>query len=628
MAEIHLRKIFFNCVILLTAMIVSGAILISAANYLPINDENWQESLLQLSTEGWFPEVPSTAGEFGSFQSMNPTALELATDNLMVKMALYDGNDSGYIQAFRCFSTHTGYQQEYSRYWHGYVVILRFLFMFFNYYEVRIINGICQVLIFSAIIHFLLNYKGLRYAMALGTSYMLLMPMALAQCLQYSWIFYVSFGALLVYLKFRTYLEQGERYIYFFLLTGAFTSYLDLLTYPLLTWGLVIVWWLLLQEREENVVDNIKKVIISAISWLSGYTVMWIGKWGIGSLVLKENLFKKAISEALLWTVNKGENAISLSDRLQALFINWKMYAYKLYIFILMVWILYVVIRGIWGYVKDPRIPALFLIGFSSIVWYIALAGHSTVHHIFTHKIYGVSIAAFLGIALVSFKGKPRVPSVKRLLRYFFITALTAGASYALTLQLKLYYDVDDYDVNNYAYTFDTVLVEDTISMDFTPAFAHISNMNIGISVEDGQTGEYRISLLDEKGIVYQDSVPVSEWAAGNLHGLAVDWDLTAGRQYTFRIDRVGTDGNTYLWVTAGGLMPLEEYGEISIGKKIISGQMLTDITYQRRFTGKYNCLFWTLTFFGICFMVIAVFQNSVIKSRDKHGIGGNEFIV
>lgn len=616
MDAIHIRKILFNCVILLILTIILGAILISAANYLPINKVNQQESLSQLSAEGWFPEVPSTAGGFGSFQSMNPTALELATDNLMVKMALYDGNDSGFIQAFRCFSTHTNYQEEYSRYWHGYVVILRFLLMFFNYYEVRIINGICQVLIFSAIMHFLLKYKGVRYALALATSYMLLMPMALAQCLQYSWIYYVAFGSLLVYLKFKTYLEHRERYIYFFLLSGAITTYLDLLTYPLLTWGLVIIWWLLLQEKEENIVGNIVKVIISAISWIMGYTGMWIGKWAIGSLVLKENLFQRAISEALLWTVNEGENAITLSVRLQTLFLNWKMYAYKLYIIILSAWVLYVVIRGIGGCVKDPRIPALFLIGFSSIVWYLALAGHTTMHHIFTHKIYGVSIAAFLGIVLVSFNGKPRVPSVKRLLRNFFKAVLTVGGSFALMLQLK-----SDYDVNNFAYMFDTVLAEDTISMNFTPAFAHISNIKIGISVEGGKAGEYKISLLDEEGIVYQNSVPVSEWAEGNLHSLPVDWKLIAGRQYTLQIDQVGTDGNTYLWVTTDGLMPLVEYGEAAIGEKILSGQMLTDITYWCRPVGKYNCLFWTSTFIGICFMVIAVFQNCVIKSCDKGGI-------
>ena len=110
-----------------------------------------------------------------------------------------------------------------------------------------------------------------------------------------------------------------------------------------------------------------------------------------------------------MWTVDEGENAMTLSDRFGTLVLNWEMYAYKLYFIVLIMWMLYVVIRGILRCVKDPRIPALFLIGVSSIVWYIILAGHTNTHHIFIHGIQGTSIAAFLGIALVSFKDKFKV---------------------------------------------------------------------------------------------------------------------------------------------------------------------------------------------------------------------------
>lgn len=602
MSALKLRKIFIHCAILLLSATVMGAVFVTAANYFPMNEVKRQESLAQLDSEGDFPEIPSMAGGYGSFHSMNPTALELATDNLMIKMALYDGEDSGLIQAFRCFSTQ--FQEEYSRYWHGYVVILRFLLLFFNYYEIRIINGIFQILIFAVIMHLLLKSKGIKYALAIATSYILLMPAALAQCLQYSWIYYVAFGALLIYLKFKSYLELRERYIYFFLLLGAVTIYLDLLTYPLLTWGLVIVWWILLQEKEEGIVGNILKVIFSAIAWIVGYAGMWLGKWAVGSLVLRENLFCKAISEALLWTVNEGESAITLSDRFRALYLNWSVYAYRLYFIILFVWVSYAVIWGICGYVKDSRIPALLLVGASSFVWYMVLSGHVTMHHIFTHRIFGVTIAAFLGIVLVGTKGKLELPPMKGLLHNCFVIALLGGVSVLLLFRLRA-----DYNVNNYMYAFDKVLTGDTIYMNFIPSFPHITKIKLGVSADDG-AGEYRISLLDGGQIVYGSSVPAYEWSEGNQHELSVDWNLIAGKQYKLQIDQIGTDGSTYLWVTADGSEPLTEYGETAVGETFLDGQMLSEITYWCRPVGKYNCMFWTFTFMGGCFMIITAGQN------------------
>lgn len=603
MSAAQFKKIIFNCGKLLLLAIGIGAILISIANYLPINSVNQQESLAQLASEGYFPEVPSTAGGDGSFHSMNPTALELATDNLMMKMALYDGEEDCIVQAFRCYSTQ--YEEEYSRYWHGYVVILRFLLLFFNYYEIRIMNGIFQILIFAGVMHYILKSKGIKYALALATSYILLMPAALAQCLQYSWIYYITFGALLIYLKFKSYLEEGERYLYFFLLIGAVTTYLDLLTYPLLTWGFVIIWWLLMQEKKESIVGNLLKVIYSGIAWVMGYALMWVGKWAVGSLILRENLFQKAISEIFLWTVAEEKVAITLSDRLKTLHLNWEMYSYKLYFIVLIIWVLYAVVRGIAGYGKDSRVPALLLAGVSSIVWYITLAGHTAMHHIFTHRIYGITIAAFLGIVLLSTKGELRRPPLKKMLENCLVIGLTGAVSVLLMFQLR-----SEYLVNNYAFLFDTVPIDDTVSMNFTPSFSRITGINVGISAEGGDAGMYRIALLDGEKTVYENAVSAYEWSEGNLHELSVDWNVTAGKQYTLQIEPVERDGTTYLWITADGLTPLMEYGETAIGETLLSGQMLTQVTYWCRPVGNYNCLFWITTLTGAFLMLIITWQN------------------
>lgn len=604
MPKIRLTRIMLTCCKLLLLAIVIGAVLIAAVNYFPINTENQQRSLEQLAEEGYFPEVPSTSGGYGDFHSKNPTALELATDNLMVKMALYDGEGSGIVQAFRCYSTQ--FAEEYSRYWHGYVVVLRILLFFFQYYEIRIINGICQILLFCAIMVWLVKHKGTKYAIAFATSYALLMPAALAQCLQYSWIYYIAFTALLIYLKRKEYLEKGERYIYFFLLLGAVTSYLDLLTYPLFTWGLVIVWWLLLQDKVESAGRYLLKVIFSAVSWVTGYAVMWLGKWVVGSLVLRENLFQKAISEAMVWTVDGTESVITWRDRFHALFLNWETYSYKLYFIVLTAWLIYAVIRSFFGVSKDARIPALLLAGCSSPVWYIALAGHTIMHHIFTHRIFSVSIAAFLGIILLSTREKAVLIPAKNILYRCIAFGLAGILSLFLMFQLR-----SDHAVYNYHnIAFDKVPADGVISMSLTPVFSQVAALGIGISVEDGIEGEYRISLWDQDEIIYEDTVLVSEWADDNFQKLPVDWKLEAGKTYTLQVEQYGTDGTTYLWVTADGIRPLAELGGANIRDRAFEGQMLMEITYWCRPIGKYNCLFWTISLMCVCVAVMAACWN------------------
>jgi len=317
-------KIGLRCCLLLLICVMIGGGIITVVNYLPVNQHNKSITMAALTEEVDFMEIPSLQNTYGSFQSMEPTALELATDELMLRMAMYEGEGEGITQAFLCYSDNPGYECEYSRYWHGYVAILRPLLLFLDYYEIRILNALCQSMIVAFIAFLIYQQKGMKYALAFASSYILLMPMALGFCLQYSWAFYASFLPLLVYIKYRKVWREGPRYLYYFLVVGVVTNYLDLLTYPLLSWGLLITWWLILDDEVQRPFYYLKKVVLSGIAWIVGYGGMWMGKWTLGSIVLKRNLFEKAISEALLWTVNEGETAITLGDRIEALYINWR----------------------------------------------------------------------------------------------------------------------------------------------------------------------------------------------------------------------------------------------------------------------------------------------------------------
>ena len=65
--------------------------------------------------------------------------------------------------------------------------------------------------------------------------------------LQYSPVFYISvISTLFVFLKYDRY---RERIFFIFLVSGMLTSFFDLLTYPLLTWGMPALWLILIKEE-------------------------------------------------------------------------------------------------------------------------------------------------------------------------------------------------------------------------------------------------------------------------------------------------------------------------------------------------------------------------------------------
>lgn len=598
------RKILKNSFLLIFICIFMGSILITLANYLPVRNSVREASLTQLEAEGSFPEVTSLQGEFGDFHSEKPTVLELATDALMLKMALYEGEGKGIEQAFRCYSEQ--FEEEYSRYWHGYVVILRALFLAFDYYEIRIINGVCQSVLFILTAYCIWKRKGIRYLLAFATSYFLLMPLTLMYCLQYTWIYYVTFLAIFFYVKFLDFWKKNDRYIYLFLFTGIMAIYLDLWTYPLLTWGLPALWMILMQQ-EKSPLEHIRTVICSGVAWLVGYAGMWMGKWLVGSIVLRENLFQRAIQEIFVWTAEKGEPATTLSERLQAIYINVKTYSYKLYLLLLLLWFTYGIYMAVKGTIKKSRkAPALLLIGLSSVAWYFILSDHVTMHHVFTHRIFVISISAFLGMLLVSIsQEKTERLNTKERMKCLGAISLTGLLAVVLMLQLK-----ETYSRHNGDLSFSLVPVAGTVSMNFIPEHPEITNLQVGFYTENSTAGFYELQLFDGDTLVGQAMLPVDGTQGGVLHDMQVDWKLKKGHPYTLHIDTVDGDGDFFVHITENELWSIPEYGMVTMEGENMHGQMLAGITYHCRLLETKKQILFIILFWGAGLMTAYSFWS------------------
>ncbi len=621
-----MKKAILQSLICIFICAVLGSVLLTIANYLPIHEGNKEASLSELSQEGLFPSLPGLVRTDGDFHSFDPAALELATDALMVKMALYEGDGAGIHQAFYAYSTQ--FEEEYSRYWHGYVVLLRPLLYVFDYWELRIVNGILQLLLVFVVCMLIQKRLGIRYALLGLTSYVLFMPMALVYCLQYSWIFYVTYGILLLLLLQERYWTDSYRYLILFTLSGCLAIYFDLMTYPLISWGLPAIWFLVL-TKEETPLKHLVQLIQTGIAWLIGYLGMWVMKWVIGSIVLRQNLFARAMEEVKLWLFNGSDEALSVSERLLVIYENVSTYAYKLYVCLLLLWAIYLVIAGIKrGMRLYTKTPAYMLVAVSPIVWYFVMAGHSRMHHIFTHRIFVIFITAGIASLLIGMNernlqdketdteaGPPKEASLpggiqRRIVAGMWLVATVIGIIAMLQLRTERI-------SANWEQNFESSdLPDGSFEVEFTPTAKEIRQISIGIG-NDSDTGYYLVSILLGDELKEQLSIPISEYDGGRWLWVDVDWKVIPDTTYTIRVETFDATEVTQIWLTDGNAT-FAEIGDLRISGENVAFQPLIGVNYWDRLTKKTYIILFFLLYSGFVMLVLGTVAGFINIQKYK----------
>lgn len=126
---------------------VIGTILLCLAFCIPVNETNRTATYEIIEEEGWYPSIPIVNGALDTyFTSYNPGVLDDATDLIMLRTAL-DPLEKSVVRAAMDMN-------QYDRYWHGYIAILRPLLFFFDYGEIRVLNAIGQFVTVCSILFY------------------------------------------------------------------------------------------------------------------------------------------------------------------------------------------------------------------------------------------------------------------------------------------------------------------------------------------------------------------------------------------------------------------------------------------------------------------------------------------
>lgn len=332
------------------------------------------------------------------------TQLDNYTDSWMMGNAVYDSPRPVYERALTCTSAdfgggpldglvrylgaEKGYREvDYTRYWHGYLVLLKPFFLLFDYADLRVFNVIVQLLLVFLIFRAFSKAGYELEAWGYVLSVLFMMPVVIPLSIQFSVIFYLTNFSVLVLLKAYDWIVEQNSLLLYFQLIGMCASYFDLLTYPTASLGVPLVCILLLGADRDSW-TKVKNVVSLSVSWGFGYGAMWAGKWILSTLVLRDNVMANALSQILLRAshTQNGERLTVLDTWLR----NVEFYFEKPYL-ILIALCLAAVFAGIFrsrGQLADVCIDSIpfLLVAVMPFVWYALAGQHSYEHHWFTFR--------------------------------------------------------------------------------------------------------------------------------------------------------------------------------------------------------------------------------------------------
>ena len=348
------------------------------------------------------------------------------TDSVMQAEAAYDGDENVVVRALQSKYhyltdmedyTSPGYINKlmmhgddtnsivvsYARYWHGYLLILKPLFLVINMHGMRILNAVFQMLMLAAVLFGMVR-KGQKILIApLLVCVLMINPVSTILNMQFACMYNITLILLAVLLY--TKIADGEGYWKLFLFSGIATAFFDFLTYPLISLGLPLV--LLIAMRKEKSADNIRITFFSCLNWGIGYAVMWASKWVVCDLLTGSNVIADALHQVSARTVTNAYEEIGLDSTNIISVFGYNFIPLRdipmvaLFVFSVLSLVLYMVFARKKFRICEDSLIALLLIALIPFIWYAVLSNHSAVHYWMTYRDLAVMFFS-LGTVIMS----------------------------------------------------------------------------------------------------------------------------------------------------------------------------------------------------------------------------------
>ena len=320
--------------------------------------------------------------------------------------------------------------QQYLRYWHGSIAVVRPLLMLFSVKGIYVFNRVLLVALTAVLLIFFIRERYYAPMVGMITAMIMTSVWFVPLSLEYTWTVMLMLIFTLA-IAFSIQSEKKHTYYIAFLCFGMITCYFDFLTTETLTLTvpmLVLIWLEnkiksgTFQKDQEDTKALYVRTMKRLLMWAAGYIAAWVMKWGLAAIILRENVMPY-ITGHLAERIGGTEHvSLGLGEYLIGAIIrnircllpfNYGIIGILTGFLIILVY-LYIayVYRG--ENINRKRIGLYLIIAAVPYIRYMVLHNHSYLHYFFTYR-------AQLGtvIALVLILDELRVwDSIRRLHRH------------------------------------------------------------------------------------------------------------------------------------------------------------------------------------------------------------------
>ena len=294
--------------------------------------------------------------------------------------------------------------QEYMRYWHGSMMIIRLLLMFFNINEIYHIFAVIMLILIAVLFIILIKKKQYLLLIATIIGYIMIAINYVPFCLEYVWTFLITLVVSIIGI-----LTKKHNMLFF--ITGIITCFLDFLSTEIITLFVPIIYIYTIKYKNgkiKNFKEGIKLIAKYSALWLTGYCIMWGTKWLLASIVLNVNALDFVVNKAKR-RINGKVTGFSTGYMLRNSILRNVKTIYPFYMIhetsTTVCLILCIVIPTVLVIKKDKKSLLNFLIfmiiAIMPYIRYLVLLNHSFMHYIFTFRDQLITIMALIvGIAI------------------------------------------------------------------------------------------------------------------------------------------------------------------------------------------------------------------------------------